>query len=57
MHDEYFGWENINTFNPSFLFMLKLRLFGKRLEELHGVYTCVWYAYKGKLYMTRYDAL
>ena len=57
MHEEYFGWESVSTFNPSFWFMLKLRLFGKRLEERSGLCTAVWYAYKGKLYMTRYDAL
>jgi len=57
MHEEYFGWPSVSTFNPSFWFMLKLRLFGRKLVERSGPFTAVWYAYKGKLYMTRYDAL
>lgn len=56
MHEEYFGLESVSTFNPSFWFMLKLRLFGTRLEERSGECTVVWYAYKGKLYLTKYDA-
>ncbi len=44
------------TFTPSFLFMLKLRLFGKKIVGHAGPVEAVWYAYKGKLYMTKYSA-
>jgi len=57
MSEQYFNMEHIPTFNPSFWFMLKLRLLGKKITEQAGPYTAVWYAYKGKLYMTRYNAL
>ena len=56
-NEQYFGIKNVLTVNPGFWFMLKLRLFGKRIEEHHGRYTCVWYAHNGVLYQTRYDAL
>lgn len=57
MNEQYFQFPNKVTFNPSFWFMLKLRLFGKKITERHGPITAVWYLYKGVLYMTRYDAL
>ena len=55
-HAQFFGWPSIPTYNPSFWFMLKLRLFGRRLEEWSGRQRVVWYAYKGKLYLTEYGA-
>lgn len=55
MHEQYFGMDNIYMFCPTFLFMLKLRLFGKKIVEHAGAIECVWYAYKGKLYMTKYS--
>jgi hypothetical protein len=57
MNEEYFGLENIPTFNPSLWMMLKLRMFGKRIVEYHGRYKAVWYHYKGKLYMTEYRGI
>ena len=57
MHKEYFSWPSVPTFTPTFLFMLRLRLFGKKIVERAGRVEAVWYAYKGKLYMTKYSAL
>lgn len=57
MNEEYYKYECIHTFNPSFLFMLKLRLFGKKITEYAGGIEAVWYLYDGKLYMTKYSAL
>ena len=56
MNEEYFNMENIPTFNPSFWFMLKLKLFGKHIVEYgsNGI-KAEWYLYRGKLYMTNYS--
>ena len=56
MNEQYLKFPIKNTFNPSFWFMLKLRLFGKKITERQGQITAVWYLYQGVLYMTRYDA-
>lgn len=56
MNEQYFDMEHVPTFNPSFWFMLKLRLFGEKIVERSDNVTAVWYAYKGKLYMTKYSA-
>lgn len=56
MHEQYFKFEHVPTFAPSFWLMLKLRLFGKRITERAGRIEAVWYAYKGKLYMVKYSA-
>lgn len=55
MHEEYFDMEHIHTFDAGFWFMLKLRIFGKKIQERAGRYTATWYAYKGKLYITEYS--
>ncbi|MDE2128774.1 MAG: hypothetical protein KGJ74_03800 [Betaproteobacteria bacterium] len=57
MHEEYFSFPNVPTFVPGFWFMLKLKIFGKKIVERSGAVEAVWYAYKGKLYMTKYSAL
>jgi len=56
MHEEYFGIKYESRFNPSFWFMLKLKLFGKKIIEhsSNGV-VAVWYLYKDVLYMTDYS--
>jgi len=56
MNEQYFKLPSKTTFDPSFWFMLKLRLFGKKITERHGQITAVWYLYNGVLYMTRYDS-
>jgi len=56
MHEEYFKFKHKPTFNPSFWFMLKLRLFGKKIVERHGQIEAVWYLYKDVLYMTKYSS-
>ncbi len=56
MHEEYFGWPSVTTIAPGFWFMLRLRLFGKKISERTGLVTAVWYAYKGKLHLTKYDS-
>ena len=56
MNEQYFTFKHVPTFDPSFWFMLKLRLFGKKIVEHAGPVEAVWYAYKGKLYMTKYSA-
>ena len=55
MHEQYFHMEHITIFNKNFWFMLKLRIFGKKIQERAGMCTATWYAYKGKLYMTDYS--
>ena len=55
-HEEYFKYESVNCFNPNFLFMLKLKLFGVKIVEYAGKIEAVFYLYKGKLYMTKYSA-
>ena len=57
MHEQYFNMECSNLFYPSLLFKLKLKLFGKKIVEVHGGIEAVWYAYKGKLYMTKYSSM
>lgn len=56
MNDQYFGWPDVIADKRNILLMLKLRLFGEKIVEHSpsGV-TAVWYAYKGKLYMTDYS--
>lgn len=56
MHEEYFHFEHVSKINAGFWFMLKLRLFGKRIVERAGQIEAVWYAYRGKLYMVKYAA-
>lgn len=55
MHEQYFGMEHVPTFTPGFFLMLKFRLFGKKITENAGRIEAIWYAYKGKLYMTKYS--
>ena len=57
MNEQYFNKEHINCFNPSFFFMLKLKIFGEKIVEHAGSVEAVWYLYKNKLYMTNYSAL
>jgi len=56
MSEDYLNFPQDTTFTHSFLFMMKLRIFGKKIEARCNGYTIVWYVYKGKLYLTRYDA-
>lgn len=51
-------WQDYkHTFEPSFWFMLKLRLFGKKITEQAGQVETVFYIYKGKTYMTKYGVI
>jgi len=52
----YYQMEHVTSFRASFWFMLKIRIFGKKIQERAGNCTATWYAYKGKLYMTDYSA-
>lgn len=57
MHEEYFGWPVVTSIPQAFWFRLKLQVFGKKLTERSGQLEAVWYAYNGKLYMTKYSAI
>jgi len=54
---EFHEKEFISYFHPSIWFKLKMFFFGNKHVERAGRYTMVVYEYKGKLYLTRYDAL
>jgi hypothetical protein len=56
MHEQYFKYPSI-TFRGGFFKSLFLKIFGKKIEEFHGPYHCVWYLYGGVLYMTKYSGL
>jgi len=56
MNEEYFGYPVVRAFDAGFLLKLKLRLFGIKIVERAGQIEAVWYAYKGKLYFTKYSA-
>jgi hypothetical protein len=52
-----FGPDVARTFTASGWELFKAKLFGQKFEERSGPYTIVAYYYKGKLYVTRLDAL
>ena len=54
MNKQYFNKEFVSTLEPSFWFMLKLRLFGEKITEHSGKWEMICYMYKDVIYMTKY---
>ena len=55
MNEEYFKHEYQGFYQPSIWWRIKMWLFGKKIVEFSGPIVTEWYAYKGKLYLTKYE--
>ena len=57
MNEKYFDHEYMGFYKPTLWWRIKMWLLGERIVECSGSIVTIWYAYKGKLYLTDYKGL
>lgn len=54
--EQYFAWPNVPTFNLTVWFRLKMMLFGTKIVWRGDGVRIVWYVYKGKMHLVKYES-
>lgn len=54
MNRQYFNHKYVGFHKPTLWWRIKMWFLGTRITEKSGPIVTVWYAYKGKLYLTEY---
>jgi len=55
MNEKYFDYKYMGFYQPTLWWRIKMWFVGKRIVECSGRTITEWYAYKGKLYLTKYS--